>query len=73
MCQKTIIINSCLGCERVLVSAIWGLKRRSSHKEAKSTAFVFSGMGIEIKTSDTKLHPEKITVSVERYCLSLGT
>lgn len=39
----------------------------------QSTAFVYNGMGVEIKTSDTKLHPEKITVSVERYCLSLET
>ena len=43
---------------------IWSRQLKLSHKEAKSTAFVFSGMGIEIKTSDTKLHPEKITVSV---------
>lgn len=67
MCQKTVIIYSCLGNAKVLVSAIWELKRSNSHREMRNEVFVQNDVRVGIETSYRKLHPERIAVSVERY------
>lgn len=57
-------IHSSLECERVLVSAIWRLER-NSHRDSGSDAFIHNDVAAGIETSYVKLHPERITISVE--------
>lgn len=69
-------IHCCLGCERVLVSAIWGLERRNSRSDTRNDAFTHNDVAAGIETSYAKLHPERITISEEmpkRQSVSLST
>lgn len=60
----------------MLVSVIWSLDRRNSHRDMRSDAFIHNDVAAGIETSYVKLHPERIAISVEmqkRQTVSLST